>query len=362
MLKLRKFFSFLLVTVALSVGIGISFKLPQISAQTNISRQSQILVFGQKIYTRENGKPRTIIENFSVADTEAPFAFVANNPQGKRGKVTSAVIKLNGVEILSPRELNQNVEVVSKRVSLQQNNQLEVELRGKPGSSLRVQISTPALPSLVGSAFIRAQPSSFPINVPTRVQFFYQFPSSPNEPRPVVELQRLDGDTGAVIGSEGFMQDNGQLSLGDDIRGDGIFSFRKTYNFSTKTTIWLRSKVTVGGKTYFSEPLRIFALDPNTPTPEQIQSMLDTLDEALMLYEELLPIKGIALAHKETVAYLNSVDIVESVTSQYNDGSNGEPINYGINVRFTFGISSFISTAPRGTRGGSKYDLKINRY
>ncbi|AFY36806.1 hypothetical protein Lepto7376_0368 [[Leptolyngbya] sp. PCC 7376] len=362
MLKLRKFFSFLLVAVALSVGIGISFKLPQISAQTNISRQSQILVFGQKIYTRENGKPRTIIENFSVADTEALFTFVATNPQGKRGKVTSAVIKLNGVEILSPRELNQNVEVVSKRVSLQQNNQLEVQLRDKPGSALGVQISTPALPPPIGSAFIRVQPSTIPLNTSTRVQFSYQFPISSDSPDPVVELQRLDGDTGAVIASEGFLRDNGQLSLGDDIRNDGSFSFRKTYNFSTGTAIWLRTKVTVDSKTYYSEPNSLIARDLSPITPEQTQAIIDASNEGRELYKELLSIKGEAAAHNETVAYLNSLDIVEIAASQYTDGSNGEPKTYGINIRFVTGMNGFISTAPRGTRGGSKYDLKINRY
>lgn len=352
MFKVRKFLSLLLVAVALIVGISVQS--PQISAQTDISSQSQILVFGQKIYTRENGKPKTIVEEFSVADTQGPFTFVAANPQGKRGQVTSAVIKLNGVEILSPRDLNQNVEIVSKRVSLQQNNRLKVELRGKPGSSLKVHISAPALPPPVGSAFIRAQPSSFPINTLIRVQFFYQFPISVDTPQPVVELQRLDAETGAVIGSEGFLRDNGQLSLGDDIRHDGVFSFRKTYNFSAETTIWLRTKVKVGSDIYYSEPLRITGYDPQTPSSEQIQAVLDTLTEGGDLYRKLLPIKGVALAHEETVAYLNSLDIVARATSQYNDGFDGEPISYGISISFVFGIGADISTSPPGTRGGSK--------
>ncbi|MFV9616458.1 MAG: Ig-like domain-containing protein, partial [Gammaproteobacteria bacterium] len=55
--------------------------------------------------------------------------------------VSSAVITLNGVKILSPKELNQQVNYIEKTVTLQQLNKLSVEVRSKPGSALVINIA-----------------------------------------------------------------------------------------------------------------------------------------------------------------------------------------------------------------------------
>jgi hypothetical protein len=55
-------------------------------------------------------------------------------------KVTSAVITLNGVVIIGPNEFNPHVTIIEKPVTLASSNTLTVELRGKPGSGLTLQI------------------------------------------------------------------------------------------------------------------------------------------------------------------------------------------------------------------------------
>ena len=55
-------------------------------------------------------------------------------------QASSAYIKLNGVQVVGPNDLNQNVYGVDKDITLQANNTIEVEVRGKPESYITVEI------------------------------------------------------------------------------------------------------------------------------------------------------------------------------------------------------------------------------
>ena len=48
-------------------------------------------------------------------------------------QVSSAYIKLNGIEVVSPQDLNQNIYNISKDITLEANNTIEIEVRGNPG-------------------------------------------------------------------------------------------------------------------------------------------------------------------------------------------------------------------------------------
>lgn len=55
--------------------------------------------------------------------------------------VSSSTIKLNGVAVVGPENFNQNTDVVSVPVSLSSVNELSMELRGKPGGAVTVEIT-----------------------------------------------------------------------------------------------------------------------------------------------------------------------------------------------------------------------------
>jgi len=99
--------------------------------------------FGPKDYISTTGKPTTAMENFSVLDPNTSYTLHIYNG-GKsnqfKGKVSSAVISLNGAEVVSPNEFNQNVSHIAKIIKLSKDDALAVELRSKPDSGLTIEI------------------------------------------------------------------------------------------------------------------------------------------------------------------------------------------------------------------------------
>ncbi len=94
----------------------------------------------EKVFVRSKGAPVTEKISFSTSNPGQPFFLkIQNGPDGK-GRISSATVKLNGVEIFAPRDFNQNVQWLEKPVSLKQNNILEVRLASSPGSAIKVQV------------------------------------------------------------------------------------------------------------------------------------------------------------------------------------------------------------------------------
>ena len=110
------------------------------------------LVWGPKKYTRDTGKPVPVVDTFTIEKPKGKFWLQISNgghikrPDIKRGAVepvnqaSSAYIKLNGVQVAGPEDLNQNVYGFTKDITLQANNTIEVEVRGIPGSYITVEI------------------------------------------------------------------------------------------------------------------------------------------------------------------------------------------------------------------------------
>jgi hypothetical protein len=100
-------------------------------------------VFGPQNYTRGSGSPETVVYNFSVLNPNTEYTLKIYNgglEDDQFELVSSSEFFLNGVEIVSPSEFNQNVNYLEKQVSVNTANQLSVELRGKPGGGLTVEI------------------------------------------------------------------------------------------------------------------------------------------------------------------------------------------------------------------------------
>lgn len=125
--------------VSIAAACAVSSFGPEAVAQ--MSGAGTFEAFGPQTYVRSQGKPVSDSRRFSVLDPTVPYTIeVHNGGAGGRKKISNAKIKLNGVEIVGPSEFGQNVDLVQKSVQLHTDNELTVELKGKPGGTLSLSI------------------------------------------------------------------------------------------------------------------------------------------------------------------------------------------------------------------------------
>ncbi len=108
-----------------------------------LAHAGEFTAFGPITHQRGTGTPVTETTTFSVKDPTAPYVIRINNgglTDGEFEKVSSSVFILNGIQIVGPNEFNQNVSLIEKQIFLATANTLSVEVRGKPGGGLTVQI------------------------------------------------------------------------------------------------------------------------------------------------------------------------------------------------------------------------------
>jgi hypothetical protein len=86
--------------------------------------------------TRQTGAPVTERIRFTVQPPGAYRLHIVNGTASGDHRVSSAVIRLNGDQVAGPGQFNQNVAHLDIAVSLQEENLLEIELRGRPGGRL----------------------------------------------------------------------------------------------------------------------------------------------------------------------------------------------------------------------------------
>ena len=156
---------------------------------------------------------------------------------------------------------------------------------------------------------------------------------------PSVELERVSQD-GNVIASEGIMVDNGQLSLGDEIMGDGVFSFRKTYTIIEPSEIRLRVKANVSGQVLYSDIFTLIAFTPISGT--EADAINNAQSNAEQLYYQLLPVKGKDQALADVVAFLKNYSFVAD--AGISAGQNS------IWIKYTNEMEGGISFNPPGTK------------
>jgi RHS repeat-associated protein len=116
-----------------------------------------MLVFGLPVYAgtyalvspsefqRGSGSPVTATLNFTAPETTATYTLNVYNGgledhELTGARVSAAIIALNGVPIFGPADFNQSVAFATDAVSLQGSNTLTVELRGKPGGVITLEI------------------------------------------------------------------------------------------------------------------------------------------------------------------------------------------------------------------------------
>jgi hypothetical protein len=107
-----------------------------VSPPSQAQNQSRTFIaHGPVSFVRGEGAPTPVTTTFNVLDLTTTFS-VRIDSSG----VSNALIKLNGIELFKPADFNANIRLLAKPVKLLATNQLTVELRGKPGESLSLQI------------------------------------------------------------------------------------------------------------------------------------------------------------------------------------------------------------------------------
>jgi len=101
-------------------------------------------IFGPEPYLRGAGQPLNIANSFtSSRPGESCLLQVYNGglEDSEVELVSSSVIMLNGVQVVSPNEFNQSVAFIEKTVTVNASNEIAVEVRGKPGGGIAVQVT-----------------------------------------------------------------------------------------------------------------------------------------------------------------------------------------------------------------------------
>jgi len=92
-------------------------------------------------FFRRTRAPFVEKSEFSVEDPGNSFILtIINGTLAGEGRVSNAVIRLNGVVIAGPKDFNQKVGKIVREVSVLQDNVVEVELRGNPGGEVTVTV------------------------------------------------------------------------------------------------------------------------------------------------------------------------------------------------------------------------------
>jgi Glucodextranase, domain B len=99
--------------------------------------------FGPQSYVRDTGTPVTVTNTFTVLNPNTQYTLRVHNGglvDAPTDLVSSTTIVVNGVTVISPNDLNQNIQEVDKPVILQASNEIDVQVRGQPGGKLVVDI------------------------------------------------------------------------------------------------------------------------------------------------------------------------------------------------------------------------------
>ncbi len=108
-----------------------------------------LTMFGPRRFDRTTGPPNQYLEQFSLPPgVTSPYTLhIQNGEPNGSNRVSGAIVKLNGKEILTQSDLNQNVASLDRTVSLINLNTLEVRLTSNPGSYLIIGIAGVTTPT-----------------------------------------------------------------------------------------------------------------------------------------------------------------------------------------------------------------------
>ena len=111
-------------------------------------------------FTRDSGRPVVDARSFPATGGPATLKVFNGGPEGFR-PVSSTTVKVNGLLVFGPSDFNQNIKYLEAPLTLKPGtNVLEVQLMGKPGEIIRVEIGEAAADYTGTYCFTLAEPNS----------------------------------------------------------------------------------------------------------------------------------------------------------------------------------------------------------
>lgn len=99
------------------------------------------VLYGPEVFDRTQGAPNVYDVTFSAIPGSA-YLVVYNGDEEQDSRVSSAGLVLNGTQVVTQSEFNQQVEKISKSITVLANNKIQITLDGAPGSYITVLILT----------------------------------------------------------------------------------------------------------------------------------------------------------------------------------------------------------------------------
>lgn len=112
------------------------------NSATLLQGGSSIMLYGPQLFGHQPGPARNVYAQFNLPIT-TPIAGVIriqNGDTGGSGRVTGAIIQLNGLVLSTARTINPSTATLNIPVNLQPSNSLSVRINGAPGSFLLMTI------------------------------------------------------------------------------------------------------------------------------------------------------------------------------------------------------------------------------
>ncbi len=105
------------------------------------SAAAPINLFGPKEYARTTGAPNEFSERFDNCEPQSQYQLVVDNgkPDGTQ-RLSSASVLLNGIEVLRPNELNQQIGHLERPITISPSNTLSVRLASESDGVLNARI------------------------------------------------------------------------------------------------------------------------------------------------------------------------------------------------------------------------------
>ena len=102
-----------------------------------------VRVFGAERFLRSTGSPVEISRTLApgvLANVLPPFTLHVRNGAPGVARASSAIVKIDGVVVVSPSDLSRNVDELERLVELRAGSEITVEIRGAPGSGIELVI------------------------------------------------------------------------------------------------------------------------------------------------------------------------------------------------------------------------------
>lgn len=113
---------------------------------TAIAAAIEVTPYSPAHFYRNSGAPVVQEVHFATDNLNGSFVLTINNGGLENDEalgdfVSSSIIKLNGITVADPQLFNQGTSLITVPVTLSSNNQLSVELHGKPGGVITLTIT-----------------------------------------------------------------------------------------------------------------------------------------------------------------------------------------------------------------------------